>query len=154
MFQREFAQRLVAKPGDKLYCRLSVNTQLLARVDHLMKVHINSALFFSQFFPIIKYWCIYIFARVKHLMMVYLNFNSAMFLLAIFLQWYPSKKNVLLTFPEYKHVKIWLNMSEVYFLKQLLAICVKKNLLTAFICSLLLILIYWRKYQSNKKGEV
>ena len=38
MFQREFAQRLVAKPGDKLWCRLSVNTQLLARVDHLMKV--------------------------------------------------------------------------------------------------------------------
>lgn len=38
MFQREFAQRLVAKPGDKLYCRLSVNTQLLSRVDHLMKV--------------------------------------------------------------------------------------------------------------------
>lgn len=40
MFQREFAQRLVAKPGEKLYCRLSVNTQLLARVDHLMKVSI------------------------------------------------------------------------------------------------------------------
>ncbi len=39
MFQREFAQRLVAKPGDKLYCRLSINTQLLARVDHLMKVY-------------------------------------------------------------------------------------------------------------------
>lgn len=38
MFQREFALRLVAKPGDKLYCRLSINTQLLARVDHLMKV--------------------------------------------------------------------------------------------------------------------
>lgn len=38
MFQREFAERLVAKPGDKLYCRLSVNTQLLARVDHVMKV--------------------------------------------------------------------------------------------------------------------
>ena len=38
MFQREFAQRLVATPGDKLYCRLSVNTQLLARVDHLIKV--------------------------------------------------------------------------------------------------------------------
>lgn len=38
MFQREFALRLVAQPGDKLYCRLSINTQLLARVDHLMKV--------------------------------------------------------------------------------------------------------------------
>lgn len=38
MFQREFAYRLVAKPGDKLYCRLSVNTQLLARIDLLMKV--------------------------------------------------------------------------------------------------------------------
>lgn len=43
MFQREFALRLVAKPGTKLYCRLSINTQLLARVDHLMKVH-HSAL--------------------------------------------------------------------------------------------------------------
>ncbi|KAF6202646.1 hypothetical protein GE061_003045 [Apolygus lucorum] len=42
MFQREFAMRLVAKPGDKLYCRLSVNTQLLARVDLLMKVGKNN----------------------------------------------------------------------------------------------------------------
>ncbi|KAJ8913519.1 hypothetical protein NQ315_017070 [Exocentrus adspersus] len=42
MFQQEFAQRLVAKPGDKLYCRLSVNTQLLARVDMLMKVGKNN----------------------------------------------------------------------------------------------------------------
>jgi 18S rRNA (adenine1779-N6/adenine1780-N6)-dimethyltransferase len=33
---------LVAQPGDKLYCRLSVNTQLLARVDHLMKVGKNN----------------------------------------------------------------------------------------------------------------
>ena len=41
MFQREFAQRLIAQPGDKLYCRLSINTQLLARVDHLMKVDCN-----------------------------------------------------------------------------------------------------------------
>ena len=42
MVQREFAQRLCAKPGDELYCRLSVNTQLLAKVDHLMKVSKNS----------------------------------------------------------------------------------------------------------------
>lgn len=42
MFQREFAQRLVAKPGDKLYCRLSVNTQMLARVDIIMKVGKNN----------------------------------------------------------------------------------------------------------------
>lgn len=32
MFQKEFADRLVAKPGDKDYCRLSVNVQLLAKV--------------------------------------------------------------------------------------------------------------------------
>eukprot|EP00030_Apusomonadida_sp_AF-17_P007482 a841500_1778.p2 GENE.a841500_1778~~a841500_1778.p2 ORF type:complete len:325 (+),score=117.58 a841500_1778:32-976(+) len=38
MFQREFAMRLVAPPGDPLFCRLSVNTQLLASVDHLIKV--------------------------------------------------------------------------------------------------------------------
>lgn len=42
MFQREFAERLVAKPGDKAYCRLSINTQLLARVDMLMKVGKNN----------------------------------------------------------------------------------------------------------------
>ncbi|XP_022913605.1 probable dimethyladenosine transferase [Onthophagus taurus] len=42
MFQKEFAQRLVAKPGDKLYCRLSINTQLLARVDMLMSVGKNN----------------------------------------------------------------------------------------------------------------
>ena len=42
MFQREFALRLTAKPGEKLYCRLSINTQLLARVDHLMKVGKNN----------------------------------------------------------------------------------------------------------------
>ena len=34
--------RLVAKPGSALYCRLSVNVQLLARVDHLIKVSRNS----------------------------------------------------------------------------------------------------------------
>ncbi|CAM8930295.1 unnamed protein product [Rhodiola kirilowii] len=38
MFQKEFAMRLVARPGDNLYCRLSVNIQLLARVNHLLKV--------------------------------------------------------------------------------------------------------------------
>lgn len=32
MFQKEFADRLIAKPGDKDYCRLSVNVQLLAKV--------------------------------------------------------------------------------------------------------------------------
>lgn len=42
MFQREFALRLTAKPGDNLYCRLSVNVQLLARVNHLMKVAKNN----------------------------------------------------------------------------------------------------------------
>ena len=42
MVQREFAQRLCAKPGDELYCRLSINTQLLAKVAHLMKVSKNS----------------------------------------------------------------------------------------------------------------
>ncbi|KAM3731378.1 hypothetical protein ACB098_12G159100 [Castanea mollissima] len=37
MFQKEFAMRLVAQLGDKLYCRLTVNTQLLSRVFHLLK---------------------------------------------------------------------------------------------------------------------
>lgn len=39
MVQREFAMRLVARPGDELYCRLSVNAQLLARCSHVMKVY-------------------------------------------------------------------------------------------------------------------
>lgn len=34
--------RLVAQPGDKLYCRLTVNTQLLSRVSHLLKVGKNN----------------------------------------------------------------------------------------------------------------
>lgn len=42
MFQKEFAHRLVAKAGDKLYCRLSVNCQFLARVDLIMKVGRNN----------------------------------------------------------------------------------------------------------------
>jgi len=42
MFQREFALRLIAKPGDALYCRLSANTQLLSKVTHLIKVGKNN----------------------------------------------------------------------------------------------------------------
>ncbi|KAG8088194.1 hypothetical protein GUJ93_ZPchr0010g10352 [Zizania palustris] len=42
MFQHEFATRLVAKAGDSLYCRLSVNVQLLSRVSHLIKVGRNN----------------------------------------------------------------------------------------------------------------
>eukprot|EP00924_Labyrinthula_sp_SR-Ha-C_P013509 augustus_masked-scaffold_5-processed-gene-5.8-mRNA-1 protein AED:0.03 eAED:0.03 QI:0/-1/0/1/-1/1/1/0/308 len=42
MFQEEFAQRLTAKPGDSLYCRLSVNVQLLADVQQLLKVGRNN----------------------------------------------------------------------------------------------------------------
>lgn len=42
MFQREFAMRLVAKPCESHYCRLTVNTQLLARVSHLLKVGKNN----------------------------------------------------------------------------------------------------------------
>ena len=42
MFQEEFALRLSARPGESLYCRLSVNTQLLAKVDQLMKVGRNN----------------------------------------------------------------------------------------------------------------
>ena len=42
MVQREFAMRIVAKPGDSLYSRLSANCQLLAKCDHLLKVSRNS----------------------------------------------------------------------------------------------------------------
>ena len=42
MYQREFAMRLCAKAGDELYCRLSVNTALLADVQHLIKVGKNN----------------------------------------------------------------------------------------------------------------
>jgi 18S rRNA (adenine1779-N6/adenine1780-N6)-dimethyltransferase len=73
MFQKEFAQRLYAEPGvvahlshanaisdfgsgSAFYCRLSVNSQLLARVSHLLKVGRNNfrpppvILYFSDFF--------------------------------------------------------------------------------------------------------
>jgi 18S rRNA (adenine1779-N6/adenine1780-N6)-dimethyltransferase len=42
MFQREFAMRVCAPPGSEIYCRLSVNSQLLARCSHLIKVSKNS----------------------------------------------------------------------------------------------------------------
>ena len=38
LIQREFAMRLIAKHGTEFYCRLSVNVQLLSKVDHIMKV--------------------------------------------------------------------------------------------------------------------
>eukprot|EP00798_Chlamydomonas_sp_ICE-L_P024597 gene24597-10216_t len=40
--RHEFAMRLVARPGDPMYCRLAANTQLLARVHHLLKVGKNN----------------------------------------------------------------------------------------------------------------
>lgn len=42
LLQSEFAERLSAKPGDKFYCRLSVNCQLLAKVEQVMKVGKNN----------------------------------------------------------------------------------------------------------------
>ena len=38
MLQEEFAQRLTAKPGDELYCRLSVNTQVKPRLFQVVMV--------------------------------------------------------------------------------------------------------------------
>ncbi|KAJ7547052.1 hypothetical protein O6H91_08G066700 [Diphasiastrum complanatum] len=38
MFQKEFALRLMAKPGDSHFCRLAINAQLLADIEHLLKV--------------------------------------------------------------------------------------------------------------------
>ncbi|CAI4508130.1 ALI_HP2_G0042970.mRNA.1.CDS.1 [Saccharomyces cerevisiae] len=42
MFQREFAMRLLARPGDALYCRLSANVQMWSNVTHIMKVGKNN----------------------------------------------------------------------------------------------------------------
>jgi len=42
MVQKEFADRLLAKPGDKIYSRLSVNVQLHCKIYHLMKIDRNS----------------------------------------------------------------------------------------------------------------
>jgi 18S rRNA (adenine1779-N6/adenine1780-N6)-dimethyltransferase len=38
MFQREFALRMTASAGSKMWCRLAANVQLFARVEHIMKV--------------------------------------------------------------------------------------------------------------------
>lgn len=38
MFQKEFAERMVAKPGTSNYCRLSVNSQLLADCELVMRI--------------------------------------------------------------------------------------------------------------------
>ncbi|KAI9373596.1 ribosomal RNA adenine dimethylase-domain-containing protein [Aspergillus egyptiacus] len=42
MVQREFALRLIARPGDALYSRLSVNVQFFCKVSHIMKVGRNN----------------------------------------------------------------------------------------------------------------
>ena len=42
MFQREFALRLVARPGTELWSRLSANVQLYAKVDYVMHVSKNN----------------------------------------------------------------------------------------------------------------
>ncbi|CAL8102826.1 unnamed protein product [Calicophoron daubneyi] len=42
MVQKEFADRLVAQPGDKLYCRLSAAVQFHCKVALLMKISRNS----------------------------------------------------------------------------------------------------------------
>ncbi|KAG6837742.1 hypothetical protein H0H93_001668 [Arthromyces matolae] len=41
MFQREFANRLVARPGSDLWSRLSANVQLYAKVDNILHVNRN-----------------------------------------------------------------------------------------------------------------
>lgn len=42
LVQKEFAMRLIAKPGSEFYCRLSANVGLLAKCDHLIKVGKNN----------------------------------------------------------------------------------------------------------------
>jgi len=42
MYQREFALRLCAPVGDDLYCRLSVNTQLLSKVSYYLLFSITT----------------------------------------------------------------------------------------------------------------
>ncbi|CAH8436510.1 unnamed protein product [Heterobilharzia americana] len=42
MLQKEFADRLIAKPGDKVYCRLSASAQFHFKIEQLMKISRNS----------------------------------------------------------------------------------------------------------------
>lgn len=42
MFQREFALRLCAEPGDVMYSRLSATTSLYAQTQHLIKIGKNN----------------------------------------------------------------------------------------------------------------
>eukprot|EP00656_Telonema_subtile_P019831 TRINITY_DN21031_c0_g1_i1.p1 TRINITY_DN21031_c0_g1~~TRINITY_DN21031_c0_g1_i1.p1 ORF type:complete len:304 (-),score=63.14 TRINITY_DN21031_c0_g1_i1:115-1026(-) len=42
MFQKEFSLRLAARPGSDDWCRLSVNTQVLAKVEHVLNVGRNN----------------------------------------------------------------------------------------------------------------
>jgi 18S rRNA (adenine1779-N6/adenine1780-N6)-dimethyltransferase len=42
LVQKEFAMRLIAKPGSEFYCRLSCNLRLIAKCDHLIKVGRNN----------------------------------------------------------------------------------------------------------------
>ncbi|GAP83048.2 putative dimethyladenosine transferase [Rosellinia necatrix] len=49
MFQREFALRLTARPGDSLYCRLSVNAQFWAKISHVL-VSIPPRLVFPPYY--------------------------------------------------------------------------------------------------------
>lgn len=42
MFQKEFAERLMARPSEKAYCRLSINTQVFCRVDRVCLVKAGS----------------------------------------------------------------------------------------------------------------
>lgn len=43
MFQREFALRLLARPGSDMWCRLSANVQLYAKVD--LQMHVSKGSF-------------------------------------------------------------------------------------------------------------
>ena len=56
--QAEFSQRLYSKPGSNMYCRLGVNAQLLAKVDHLMKVGSCTAAFTERTLPSLPRACL------------------------------------------------------------------------------------------------